>query len=90
MLNNDLIARGALAGWRRKITENGCILKMQIAQSAEAFKNRAFDSVEIALNDRQLRSLARDLQRVADERGVELWAKRPLWKQWLQPGNRKD
>jgi hypothetical protein len=35
--------------------------------------------VSLALNDRQIRSLARDLQRAAAERGVTLWARKRWW-----------
>jgi hypothetical protein len=76
--------RGALAGWRRHSTEHGCMLIMQVAGSAEDFSSKQFDKVEIALNDRQLRSLTRDLMRASSERGIQLWAERRWW-QMLRP-----
>ncbi len=67
--------RGALAGWRRASTDHGCLLKLQVAPTVADFSAKQFDTVEIALNDRQLRSLARDLARAASGRGVELHSK---------------
>lgn len=78
----ELAATGALAGWKRSPAANGILLTVQIAQTTESFQNREFATVHMALNDRQLRSLARDLARAAEERGIDLWAKRPWWKRW--------
>lgn len=74
MAGNRMAA--ALIGWKRSLSDHGIILSLQLASSREDAQNREFDSVSLALNDRQLRSLARDLQRAADERGLKLWANR--------------
>lgn len=74
MAEPDLIA-GALAGWQRDMTHYGCVLTLQIAQSQDEFADREFQRVIVALNDRQLRSLARDLERAAERRGIKLWGK---------------
>jgi hypothetical protein len=87
MSENKVVARGALAGWKRAETEQSCLLTLQVARSTEAFQLRDFDLVEIAMNDRQLRSLARDLIRAADERGLSLWG-RPTLKERIT-GRRK-
>jgi hypothetical protein len=70
----SVVARGALAGWKRRPTEHGFLMTLQVAASTEAYRARDFDVVEVALNDRQLRSLARDLHRAAQARGIELSA----------------
>jgi hypothetical protein len=71
---------GALAGWRRTGTDSGCVLELQLVASKQDFEARNFIRVDMALNDRQLRSLARDLARAAEERGVRLWGKKPRWR----------
>lgn len=76
------IATGALAGWRRTDGLNGIVLTMQIVDSIEAYQDHRVAKVQVALNDRQLRSLARDLMRAASERGIELQARRPWWRIW--------
>lgn len=67
---------GALVGWRRSESEHGIVLLMQLAATGDDARNLDFDRVTLALNDRQLRSLARDLQRAADQRGLDLWGRR--------------
>lgn len=74
---------GALGGWKRRPAAHGVLLTLQVAPSAEAFRTSAFDLVELALNDRQLRSLARDLTRAAGERGLKLFSRKPLWRRML-------
>ena len=74
MAEPDLIA-GALAGWQRDMTHFGCVLTLQVAQSQSEFDEGEFQRVIVALNDRQLRSLARDLERAATTRGLKLWGK---------------
>ncbi len=71
---------GALAGWRRHETPHGIVLNLQIAASAEKIAARDFMPVTVVLNDRQLRSLARDLTRAAASRGIDLWPRQSLWK----------
>lgn len=72
----------ALAGWKRIHGEHGIVLTLQLVDSVEQYQARDFERVEVALNDRQLRSLARDLARAARTRGVELYPKRPWWRFW--------
>ena len=76
------IATGALAGWKRCEGMSGIVLTMQIVESVEAYQEQRVAKVQVALNDRQLRSLARDLTRAASERGTELQARRPWWRVW--------
>jgi hypothetical protein len=73
------VATGALVGWERNPAAYGIILRMQIltTRDDEGFSN--FVEVQVALNDRQLRSLARDLRRAADERGLQLRPARRWW-----------
>lgn len=63
---------GALAGWKRDKSENGTVITLQVAQNSSAFSEKSFDLVAIALNDRQLRSFTRDLQRAAADRKIKL------------------
>ena len=69
---------GALVGWKRRRSANGIILTIQLATSEAKAQSRDYDQISFALNDRQIRSLARDMQRVAKERGIQLRA-RPRW-----------
>jgi hypothetical protein len=71
----DQAAIGALVGWKWEPSEHGIILTLQCAQDADAFSARAFDGTTVVLNDRQLRSLTRDLMRASEERGIKLHAK---------------
>lgn len=77
-----IVTSGALAGWKRDRTAHGIVLTLQVAGSAEDYQRRAFARVRIAINDRQLRSLVRDLTRAAQEQGIELFARRPWWRFW--------
>lgn len=77
-MSPDLIS-GGLIGWRRKETAHGCVITLQIATEREAFYNGGAQNVSIALNDRQIRSLTRDLQRLAEHRNIQLWAKPKLF-----------
>lgn len=61
-------------GWKRSVSEHGVVLSLQLALSEADARNKQYDSISLAMNDRQLRSLARDLQRAAEERGIDLWA----------------
>jgi hypothetical protein len=79
---DEMVAAGALAGWRRQSTEHGCVLELQLASNVADFAERNLSRVAIALNERQLRSLARDLSRAAEERGIELWPERRRWRLW--------
>ena len=73
---------GALVGWKRRRSANGIILTVQLATSEAKAQSRDYDQISFALNDRQIRSLARDMQRVAKERGIQLRA-RPRWMRLL-------
>jgi hypothetical protein len=73
------VATGALAGWKHRETPSGLVLTLQIAADAEAFRERRFEVVQMALNERQLRSLARDLARATMRRGIDLFARPSLW-----------
>lgn len=79
-----VLARGALGGWKRSPSEHGIRLTLQVAPSVEEFHERRFGHVEIALNDRQLRSLTRDLMRASRERDLTLFARRPWWRKLLR------
>ena len=74
-------ARG-VAGWRRFDGEHGIVLRIQVFANARAFAEERLERVDLVLNDRQLRSLARDLARAAEQRGLDLRAKRPWWRFW--------
>lgn len=71
-----IVTSGALAGWKRDPSEHGVILTVQVARSTEDFDQHNFDVARVALNDRQLRSLARDLARAARERGIDLGSRK--------------
>jgi hypothetical protein len=73
------VVRGALAGWRQSPSEHGTVLRLQVARTVDDARNKSFDKVEIALNERQLRSFTRDLVRVAAERDIRLFSRRSLW-----------
>lgn len=73
---------GALIGWKRQPSEHGMIISFQLLAPEASVEKRESDRVSLALNDRQLRSLARDLQRAADERGIKLWAS-SKWRRFL-------
>ncbi|PAX06326.1 hypothetical protein [Sphingomonas lenta] len=73
---------GALAGWKRSEVEHGVVLALQLVRSADAYRERDFDVVEVTMNDRQLRSLARDLIRAAHARGLDLHARPAWWRFW--------
>lgn len=70
---------GALAGWRRSRSSNGIIITLQVAESAEDVNRHTMSRVDLALNDRQLRSLARDLVRAAEQRNLDIFADRHWW-----------
>ncbi len=75
---------GALIGWERRSTQHGVIMTLQIIESSEQFQGRGYHRVAVALNDRQLRSLARDLARAAERRGIDLRAHPPFHRRlWI-------
>ena len=65
---------GALLGWKRTRSLHGIVLTMQIAEVGAPIPDGNLDKVSVSMNDRQLRSLARDLERAAFERGIQLRA----------------
>lgn len=81
---------GALAGWKRCASKDGIILTLQVAGDTEHYNRGIFMRVHLAVNDRQLRSLTRDLTRAATERGVDLWAPNPWWKLWKHTRAARD
>lgn len=76
------VTSGALAGWKRDRAEHGVVLTLQLVGSADDFRQRKFERVQVAVNVRQLRSLARDLTRAAEEQGIDLFATRRWWQFW--------
>lgn len=69
---------GALIGWERHGSEHGCVVTLQIVENATQFQDRQYHRVSMALNERQLRSLARDLARASQARGIDLHARQTL------------
>jgi hypothetical protein len=67
---------GALVGWKRAPSSNGIVLTLQVAEAASDFRDKDFAHVNLALNERQLRSLARDLTRAAEDRGIDIFPKK--------------
>jgi hypothetical protein len=77
-----------LVGWRRTPARSGIVLSLQLVRSVADFREHRFERLAIALNDRQLRSLARDLQRAAAARGLDLFAQPTGWRRllrWITP-----
>lgn len=72
-----------VAGWRREQSANGIVLTMQIAFTRQQADKRNWEKLPLVLNDRQLRSLTRDLTRAAQERGIRLFATAPWWRRLL-------
>lgn len=70
------IMTGALVGWTRHAAEHGIILSLRLVRSRQDYQEERFHNVSIALNDRQLRSLTRDLMRSA---GMEVETRPPWW-----------
>jgi hypothetical protein len=70
---------GALAGWSWAESPGGITLKLQLAASVEDFRNREFRHAIVSLNDRQLRSLTRDLTRAATKRRLQLYPQPSWW-----------
>ena len=74
---------GALAGWKHEPSTGGLKLTLQLAGSADDFQEKDFQRVIVALDPRQLRSLARDMARAAAEQNIELFARKRGFMQWL-------
>jgi hypothetical protein len=77
-MSRDPLVRGALVGWRRSDSDNGAVLRLQVARTSADFREHSYDRIEIALNDRQLRSFTRDMVRAAQDRHIRLFARRSL------------
>ncbi|WP_214622096.1 hypothetical protein [Sphingobium nicotianae] len=69
---------GALIGWERRGSRHGVVMTLQIVENAAQYQDHRYHRVSVALNDRQLRSMARDLARAARSRGLDLRARPPL------------
>ncbi|WP_076072061.1 hypothetical protein [Sphingomonas montana] len=84
-IQKTLAARGALVGWKRERSQHGILLTIQVADGVEHATGQHWQIVQLALNERQLRSFARDLARAAEERGLELFPRpRPRWRRLLR------
>ena len=68
---------GALLAWKRRGSQSGVIMTLQIVENAE--EDGRCHRVKLALSDRQLRSITRDLVQVAHERGIKVHTRRPLY-----------
>jgi len=66
---------GALLDWERRRADHGVIVTLHIAESG---MRGGHHRVSVALNDRQLRALTRDLTRAARARGLTIEAPTPL------------
>jgi hypothetical protein len=75
---------GALLGWKRTPSQHGIVLTMQVLSPKASTYGREYDSISVALNDRQICSLVRDLNRAVQERGLRVGAKPKWWKAVLR------
>ena len=66
---------GALLDWERRGSTHGVIVTLNIAESG---MGGGFHRVSMALNDRQLRALTRDLNKAARARGIVVEIPKPL------------
>jgi len=80
----ELPITGGLVGWKRIDAAHGCVLVLQIAAERSQFYDGKAQQVSVVLNDRQLRSFTRDLQRAATKRNLQLWAKPNLLRRLLR------
>jgi hypothetical protein len=78
-MQEDVRVRGALVGWRRTNSTYGVVLRLKVARTAADYRERNLESVEVALNERQLRSFARDLARATHDRNIHLFPPMGLW-----------
>lgn len=69
------IISGALLDWERRGSDHGVIVTLHVAESN---MRGGHHRVSVALNDRQLRALTRDLTRAARARGLEIESPTPL------------
>jgi len=75
---------GGLVGWKRTDATHGCVIILQIATERSQFYDGKAQQVSVVLNDRQLRSFTRDLQRAATKRKLQLWARPNLIRRLLR------
>jgi hypothetical protein len=66
-------AMGLLTGWKRTGSSTHIVLTLKIAENVDELENDRPGRVHVAIDDRQLCCLARDLARAARERGLEVW-----------------
>ena len=72
---------GALIDWERRGSDHGIIVTLHVA---EAGMRGGHHRLSVALNDRQLRALTRDLMRASRARGLSVESRTPfrtrLWR----------
>lgn len=66
-------AVGLLAGWKQREAEHCLVLTLQILESEQAADDRELGKAMLAVSDRQLCSLIRDLSRTATARNLDIW-----------------
>jgi hypothetical protein len=66
-------AMGLLTGWKRSGSSTHIVLTLKIAENVDELENDRPGRVHVAVDDRQLCGLARDLARAARERGLDVW-----------------
>lgn len=76
-------APAILIGWKRDRTRHGFVVTLQLARSAGHAHRQDYDRVSMVLNERQLRSLTRDLVRASDDRGLDVFHRPHGWRRWL-------
>ena len=75
-------APAILVGWKRDRTRHGFVVTLQLARSAEDVRRQDYERVSLVVNDRQLRSLTRDLVRALDDRGLDTFHRPTGWRRW--------
>ncbi|MBB3693260.1 hypothetical protein [Sphingomonas sp. BK580] len=75
-------APAILVGWKRDRTRHGFVVTLQLAHSAEAVRRQDYERVSLVVNERQLRSLTRDLVRALDDRGLDTFHRPTGWRRW--------
>jgi beta-xylosidase len=76
-------APAILVGWKRDRTPHGYVVTLQLAGSAEDVRRQDYERVSLVVNDRQLRSLTRDLVRALDDRGLDAFHRPTGWRRWV-------
>ncbi len=71
---------GALLGWKVFRTGNGIVLRLETAISRQQAKAGQATLHDVALNVRQMRALAHNISRLADEHeGIAKQARKKRW-----------